>query len=71
MVSAVEVRNISMAFGTNQVLSGVDLKIDKGQTTALLGANGAGKSTLIKILYVFYLSFIGEIFNDKKAKTIE
>ena len=71
MVSAVEVRNISMAFGTNQVLSGVDLTIDKGQTTALLGANGAGKSTLIKILSGVYSSFTGEIFIDGKAVTID
>ena len=71
MVSAVEVRNISMAFGTNQVLTGVDLTIDKGQTTALLGANGAGKSTLIKILSGVYSSFTGEILIDGKAVTID
>jgi simple sugar transport system ATP-binding protein len=71
MVSAVEVRNISMAFGTNQVLSGVNLTIDKGQTTALLGANGAGKSTLIKILSGVYSSFTGEILIDGKAVTID
>jgi simple sugar transport system ATP-binding protein len=71
MVSAVEVRNISMAFGTNQVLTGVDLTIDKGQTTALLGANGAGKSTLIKILSGVYSSFTGEILIDGKVVTID
>jgi simple sugar transport system ATP-binding protein len=53
------------------VLSGVDLTIDKGQTTALLGANGAGKSTLIKILSGVYSSFTGEIFIDGKAVTID
>ena len=71
MVSTVEVRNISMAFGTNQVLTGVDLTIDKGQTTALLGANGAGKSTLIKILSGVYSSFTGEILIDGKVVTID
>ena len=71
MVSAVEVRNISMAFGTKQVLTGVDLTIDKGQTTALLGANGAGKSTLIKILSGVYSSFTGEILIDGKVVTID
>jgi simple sugar transport system ATP-binding protein len=60
-----------MAFGTNQVLTGVDLTIDKGQTTALLGANGAGKSTLIKILSGVYSSFTGEILIDGKAVTID
>jgi simple sugar transport system ATP-binding protein len=49
----------------------VDLTIDKGQTTALLGANGAGKSTLIKILSGVYSSFTGEIFIDGKAVTID
>jgi simple sugar transport system ATP-binding protein len=53
------------------VLSGVDLTIDKGQTTALLGANGAGKSTLIKILSGVYSSFTGEILIDGKAVTID
>mgnify|MGYP002639720897 CR=1 FL=1 len=71
MVAAVEVRNISMAFGSNQVLSGVDLIIDKGQTTALLGANGAGKSTLIKVLSGVYSSFTGEIIIDGKSATID
>ena len=71
MVSAVEVRNISMAFGSNQVLTGVDLTIDKGQTTALLGANGAGKSTLIKILSGVYSSFTGEILIDGKTVSID
>jgi simple sugar transport system ATP-binding protein len=49
----------------------VDLTIDKGQTTALLGANGAGKSTLIKILSGVYSSFTGEILIDGKAVTID
>jgi simple sugar transport system ATP-binding protein len=53
------------------VLSGVNLTIDKGQTTALLGANGAGKSTLIKILSGVYSSFTGEILIDGKAVTID
>lgn len=71
MVTAVEVKDISMAFGKNQVLSGVNLTIDKGQTTALLGANGAGKSTLIKILSGVYSSFTGQIIIDGKTVTID
>jgi simple sugar transport system ATP-binding protein len=71
MVAAVEVRNISMSFGSNQVLSGVDLRIGKSQTTALLGANGAGKSTLIKILSGVYSSFTGQIIIDGNTVTID
>ncbi|MFM1826294.1 MAG: Arabinose import ATP-binding protein AraG [Actinomycetota bacterium] len=71
MATAVEVRDISMSFGSNQVLTGVDLAINKGQTTALLGANGAGKSTLIKILSGVYSSFTGQIIIDGQLVTID
>jgi ABC-type sugar transport system ATPase subunit len=47
MTAVVEMRDITMAFGTNQVLKGIDLDLEPGKVTALLGANGAGKSTLI------------------------
>jgi len=71
MATAVEVRDISMSFGTNQVLTGVDLAINKGHTTALLGANGAGKSTLIKILSGVYSSFTGQIIIDGQLVNID
>jgi simple sugar transport system ATP-binding protein len=50
----VEIRDITMSFGSNPVLRGVDMDIPHGQVTALLGANGAGKSTLIKVLSGVY-----------------
>ncbi len=50
MTPVLEVRNIVKSFGSNQVLRGVGLAIEKGTIYGLMGANGAGKSTLIKIL---------------------
>ncbi len=41
---------IRKAFGTNQVLDGLDLDLKPGTVVGLLGNNGAGKSTLIHIL---------------------
>ncbi len=46
----VEATGISKAFGDNQVLNNVDLKLERDDRLAILGPNGIGKSTLLKIL---------------------
>jgi ribose transport system ATP-binding protein len=51
---AVEVRNISKDFGSNQALVGVDLSIGQGEVVGLVGQNGSGKSTLVKVLSGVY-----------------
>lgn len=49
-IMAIEIRNISKAFGKQEVLKDVTLRIEEGEVLGLLGPNGAGKSTLMKIL---------------------
>jgi ribose transport system ATP-binding protein len=49
-VPALEMRNITMRFGSFRALSNVDFRVDHGEIVALLGENGCGKSTLIKVL---------------------
>ena len=62
----IEMRNIHKAFGTNQVLKGVNLKLKSGEVHALMGENGAGKSTLMKCLFGIYTKDSGQIFLEGK-----
>jgi len=44
----IEVKNVSKAFGSLQVLKNVSLKIEEGETMVVMGKSGVGKSVLLK-----------------------
>ncbi|MFN4027730.1 MAG: ABC transporter ATP-binding protein [Flavobacterium sp.] len=46
------------------VLKGINLKVNQGETIAIVGATGAGKSTIINLLNRFYEINSGEIYID-------
>lgn len=46
----IDIVDLKKSFGPKQVLKDVNLKIEEGKTTCILGGSGSGKSTLIKCL---------------------
>lgn len=59
-----QVKDISISFDGNTVLSDVSLAIKRGERIALYGPNGAGKSTFIKILMGRLQPDTGDIIKD-------
>lgn len=57
--------NVSFSYGNNiEVLSNINLEIEKGKTFAFVGTSGAGKTTLCHLLPRFYEVTSGEILID-------
>ncbi|MAZ89775.1 MAG: ABC transporter ATP-binding protein [Cellvibrionaceae bacterium] len=49
-MSLIELKKASLHYGTQILLEGIDLSIERGQRVCLIGRNGAGKSSLLKVL---------------------
>jgi len=48
--AAIELDNLERRYGERVALAGVSVRVEKGQTLAVLGGNGAGKTTLLRVL---------------------
>lgn len=64
MTPLLEVRELTVGYGAAPVLHDVDLQIDAGRITAVVGANGAGKTTLLRTLSGLLTPSGGEIRFD-------
>jgi ABC-type multidrug transport system fused ATPase/permease subunit len=64
-LGAVEFRNVSFQYKEDaEVLRDVSIKVDAGQTVALVGSSGAGKSTMANLLMRFYDPAEGQVLID-------
>ncbi|RFB11524.1 ATP-binding cassette domain-containing protein [Bacillus sp. HNG] len=68
----IELKNVAKSYGENEVLRDINLSIEQGSFTAIVGRSGCGKSTLLRIIAKLEeisrgeLSFSGE--EDKEPK---
>ena len=63
----ITVKNIKKKYNDQEVLRGIDLKIDKNEFVVILGASGSGKSTLLNILSGLEKSDSGEVVYDNES----
>jgi iron complex transport system ATP-binding protein len=64
-----KINNLSVFYGTRQILHEIQLEVRSGEIVALLGPNGAGKSTLIRSISGVIPIRSGNIFVDQKDVT--
>ena len=65
--NAMEVKNLSFSYGSNQILSDISLTIPRGKITTIMGANGCGKSTLFSLMTKNLTPGKGKILLEEKS----
>jgi polar amino acid transport system ATP-binding protein len=63
-MTILRVAGLVKRFGTNEVLRGIDLAVERGERIAILGSSGSGKSTLLRCLNFMELPTAGHIELD-------
>jgi len=66
-MSQLEIRGLSVAIGGNTILHGIDLSLERGTLSAIVGANGAGKTTLLRAISQLLSPSAGEIRFDGRS----
>ncbi len=56
-----EVRDLEMAYGSNQVLHGINLKVEAGESILILGESGSGKTTLSRSVVGLNDGYTGQV----------
>ena len=79
-MAVIEAKNIKKSYGKNETkfdaLKGVDLKVEKGESVAIIGKSGSGKSTFMHILALLDqptsgdIYFIGKIVTSIRKKVL-
>ncbi|MBP7963176.1 MAG: ABC transporter ATP-binding protein [Caldilineaceae bacterium] len=65
-MAILEVKNVASGYGEVQILWGVDLSLDVGKLTSLVGGNGVGKTTMLRTVMGLLKPWEGEVWFDGK-----
>ena len=68
-MALLRVEALHKAFGKQQVLKGVSLSINKGETKVIIGPSGGGKSTLLRCINLLIVPDSGRVFLDDEEVT--
>ena len=71
MASSICINNVKAGYGPVQVLHGVTITANAGETVVLLGSNGNGKSTLLKCIMGIITPIAGEIVLNVDGESID
>jgi len=66
----IELKGVVKSLGVNRVLDGVDLSIQRGQITAVIGKSGSGKSVLLKHIIGLFEPDAGEILFEGRSRGV-
>lgn len=58
---AISIKNLTMKYGTKEVLKGINIDVYRGQIIGYIGPNGAGKSTTVKIMLGLVQGYGGQV----------
>ena len=76
----IDIKSLRKSFGNNEILKGIDLQVNKGETAVIIGPSGSGKTTLLRCINLLETPNYGSItigkselsFNEgKKISTSE
>ena len=67
-MSLIELKDLSVAYGSSEVLSDVSLTVNQGEILTIVGPNGSGKTTLFRALIGSVNPSSGWIIRDKDLK---
>ena len=67
----IELKDLHKSFGDNQILKGVDLKVNRSEVVVIIGPSGSGKSTLLRCVNYLEIPTSGTVTIDGETITPE